>query len=230
MTQIKVYAGADTTAKWERICEGFTSNTAAFAVIVDRYYQREYGETDEMNEKTQIWGTIYTGELFDNYQGDALELIDQAASEEAWAAMVETALERIADEHDLDVDIEIKRGVGPERIEAHSDTGDKPWELERDAMDVVNEVFADIYMDPGWIRYTRHGLAAYLEDGFWFERSDGIIVSVGEIETANGPAWQLSYHKGEMPAHSVEVFETRGAVLEKMLNIAHAEEWRPREA
>lgn len=183
-----------------------------------------------MNEKTQIWGTIYTGGLFDNYQGDDLDLIDQAASEEAWAAMVETALDQAADEYDLDMDIEIQRGIGPERIEAYLDASEKPWERERDAKELVSDVLGEIYIDPGWIRYTRHGLAAYLDEGFWTERSDGVIVSVGEIETEDGIAWQLSYHKGEMPAYSFEVYETRNAVLDKMLEIADAEEWRPRDA
>jgi hypothetical protein len=38
--QIKVYAGDDTKAKWERICEGYTSNVAAFAALVESYYWR----------------------------------------------------------------------------------------------------------------------------------------------------------------------------------------------
>jgi hypothetical protein len=35
--QIKVYAGGDTLKKWQKICQGFSSNTAAFAVVVENY-------------------------------------------------------------------------------------------------------------------------------------------------------------------------------------------------
>ncbi len=38
MSQVKVYTGEETLAKWNQICGGFTSNTAAFAVIVEVYH------------------------------------------------------------------------------------------------------------------------------------------------------------------------------------------------
>jgi hypothetical protein len=38
--QVKIYAGSDTKRKWEKICKGFSSNTAAFAVIVENYFNQ----------------------------------------------------------------------------------------------------------------------------------------------------------------------------------------------
>jgi hypothetical protein len=47
MSQIKIYAGTNTKRKWDEICDGFTSNTAAFAVLVESYYQQQQGSDFE---------------------------------------------------------------------------------------------------------------------------------------------------------------------------------------
>lgn len=37
--QVKIYAGQDTYTKWKQICRRFSSNTAAFAAMVENYHQ-----------------------------------------------------------------------------------------------------------------------------------------------------------------------------------------------
>lgn len=43
--QIKIYAGSDTYEKWQQICARFSSNTAAFAVMVENYYNQTQEDT-----------------------------------------------------------------------------------------------------------------------------------------------------------------------------------------
>ena len=38
--QVKIYAGDDTLEKWQQICERFSSTTAAFAVVVENYFNQ----------------------------------------------------------------------------------------------------------------------------------------------------------------------------------------------
>ena len=38
--QVKIYAGSDTYEKWQQICERFSSTTAAFAVVVENYFNQ----------------------------------------------------------------------------------------------------------------------------------------------------------------------------------------------
>ena len=38
--QVKIYAGSDTYEKWQQICEQFSSTTAAFAVVVENYFNQ----------------------------------------------------------------------------------------------------------------------------------------------------------------------------------------------
>jgi hypothetical protein len=44
--QVKIYAGSNTYEKWQQICERFSSNTAAFAVVVENYFNLQ---EDTMN-------------------------------------------------------------------------------------------------------------------------------------------------------------------------------------
>ena len=48
--QIKIYAGSDTYEKWQQICNRFSSNTAAFAVVVENYFNQI--QEDTMNTVT----------------------------------------------------------------------------------------------------------------------------------------------------------------------------------
>ena len=38
--QVKIYAGDGTLEKWQQICERFSSTTAAFAVVVENYFNQ----------------------------------------------------------------------------------------------------------------------------------------------------------------------------------------------
>ena len=49
--QVKIYAGSDTYEKWQQICERFSSNTAAFAVVVENYFNQI--QEDTMNTAQQ---------------------------------------------------------------------------------------------------------------------------------------------------------------------------------
>lgn len=46
--QVKIYAGSDTYEKWQQICERFSSNTAAFAVVVENYSNQINQEENKM--------------------------------------------------------------------------------------------------------------------------------------------------------------------------------------
>jgi hypothetical protein len=51
--QVKIYVGNDTKTKWDEICEGYTSNTAAFVALVENYYWRhQMSDTEETEEDT----------------------------------------------------------------------------------------------------------------------------------------------------------------------------------
>lgn len=62
--QVKIYVGSDTYEKWQKICERFSSNTAAFAVLVQNYFnqisQEDTMSTVDIAEKIyiEIFGDI----------------------------------------------------------------------------------------------------------------------------------------------------------------------------
>jgi len=70
--QIKVYAGSDTYEKWQQTCERFSSNTAAFAVVVENYYN-QIKQEDTMNTVT-----LSKGDLADWITGTGAENVDEA--------------------------------------------------------------------------------------------------------------------------------------------------------
>lgn len=63
--QVKVYAGDDTLEKWQKICHGFSSNTAAFAAVVENYSNQINQEANEMGtgNLNQIAQEIVDGAL-----------------------------------------------------------------------------------------------------------------------------------------------------------------------
>lgn len=64
-TQIKLYAGIETAAKWDEICDGYNTNTTAFAVMVDWFYENRGSipfnractllGIDEQRERFSVW-------------------------------------------------------------------------------------------------------------------------------------------------------------------------------
>lgn len=49
--QVKVYVGERTLQKWDAIRHGFTSNSAAFAAIVESYYATHAEVTAEVTRE-----------------------------------------------------------------------------------------------------------------------------------------------------------------------------------
>jgi len=72
--QIKVYAGDDTLQKWQHICQRFTNNSAAFAAVVESYFNQN--QEAMMDTKSTMTVTIcdagWTETWGDDFNMDAL--------------------------------------------------------------------------------------------------------------------------------------------------------------
>ena len=78
--QVKIYAGSDTYEKWRAICHGFSSNTAAFAVVVENYFnqiQEDTMDTLEVSVNSKKWGWGYSTQPVQTPTGLTVECPDQ---------------------------------------------------------------------------------------------------------------------------------------------------------
>lgn len=81
--QVKIYAGSDTYEKWQQICDRFSSNTAAFAVVVENYF-------NQIQEDTMNTVTLSKGDLVDWITGMGVEDVDEATVESEITRYTET--------------------------------------------------------------------------------------------------------------------------------------------
>lgn len=82
--QVKVYAGSDTYEKWQQICKRFSSNTAAFAVVVENYFSQTKQE-DTMNTVT-----LSHEDMVNFITGNGQQTVEEVGGE----AVIEQEIER----------------------------------------------------------------------------------------------------------------------------------------
>jgi hypothetical protein len=91
-TQVKIYVGEDTYTKWQAICQGFSSNSAAFAALVENYHSQNNKQEATMNDITDrvqqvSWLSELAANIAENLgEGTAEELVEYALSDEARAS------------------------------------------------------------------------------------------------------------------------------------------------
>lgn len=111
--QVKIYAGLDTYEKWQQICERFSSNTAAFAVVVENYFN-QFKQEDTMNT---VVVTLSHEDMINFVTGNGQQTVEEIGGE----AVIEQEIERYAQTlaNELGHGFEVK--VSDRVLEAHID-------------------------------------------------------------------------------------------------------------
>jgi hypothetical protein len=190
---------------------GFGTFTDVVRLAIDRMYREE----TEM-ETMQIRVEFSEDGLFGGWED--MEYYDIEASRAAYRDELETALE----EAFPGAEIEVVTGIN-DRVEVNG---------QRDTNEVADarEIVADTYQSYGWVRYTEAGIRVALPEGLWLERpQDGVIISVEEI---NCEEYEISFHKGELPAHESIYCTTLDEAMTVMQRTHTGDwsDWRPRTA
>jgi len=143
--QIKVYAGEDTIRKWGRICSQFTSNTAAFAVLVERYYNQMEGTMDEEKIVSIRYG-FHAADLFEGWQDEDPEKYDEQASAEKYARQVEDKLHEAYPGAEVEVVYDFgASGVLPDSLRTEVN-----GQNDHDEVNTVEHLAGLVYQDFEW--------------------------------------------------------------------------------
>lgn len=140
--QVKIYAGPDTHAKWTQICTGFSSNSAAFAALVENYHIQK--ETQMNLEITTIRYGFHAADLFAGWDDE--EKYNIPASAAKYAELIKAELKKqypgaeIETPYDLDAG-----GVLPAPLQAA--VNDNP---NHDDVPVIDHIAAQVYESYDW--------------------------------------------------------------------------------
>jgi len=141
--------------------------------------------------------------------------IDVCASYSAYANAVLTELQYSYPGTRITVD----QGPPLVAVNGRRDHREIPW---------IEDIIHSTWSTFGWIRYTHAGIAAALDAGLWADVGADIIINACEISDSNGNiAWALSWHQGPNPAYKMRTFDTKGACLDAMVEIAAPNDWTP---
>jgi hypothetical protein len=198
-----------------------SSPTKAVEMALTEWYQTKGGR--EMEEQAvQIRVEFSEDGLFGDWSD--MDQYDVEASMSAYRDELETALE----EAFRGADIDIVTGL---------DVVNNQMRLWVDGVEDLDlgyaelaEVVGDVYQSYGWVRYTEAGVREALDAGVWIERDDGIIVAASEVETDDGLTYELSWHRGPLPAHESRSYSTIDEAMEAMQRTHTGDwsDWRPR--
>ena len=122
--QIKIYAGSDTYEKWQQICERFSSNTAAFAVVVENYFNQI--QEDTMNTVTV---TLYHEDMVNFITGGGQQTVEEVGGEDVIEQEIERYTQALANELGHGFEVEVSNYVletnidgRPARYSEHAET------------------------------------------------------------------------------------------------------------
>jgi len=194
-----------------------SSPTKAVELALTEWYQKGGREMEQIRVEFSEDG------LFGGWSD--MDLYDVEASKAAYRDELEQALE----EAFPGAEVEVVTGldVVNDRMQVWVD-GIEDKELRYAEL---AEAVGDVYQSFGWVRYTEAGIREALDAGVWIERDDGIIVAASEVETDDGLAYVLSWHRGPLPAHESRSYSTIDEVLEAMTAAGSDwSDWRPRTA
>lgn len=145
-TQIKVYAGSETVRKWNEICQRFTGNTAAFAVMVERFH----AQMNDGNTVNAIRYGFHAADLFEGWQDDDPEKYDERASAAKYAEQVEAKLCETYPGVGIAVDYDFgASGVLPESLKPAVDTIGM-WETDHDEIGTIEHIAGEVYQSFEW--------------------------------------------------------------------------------
>ena len=153
--------------------------------------------------------------LFGGWTG--MEFYDVEASKRAYAVTLEAALRFEFPGREVEV------------VSGDQDRAEVGGFRDHKDVPVVEHIVGETYQSFAWVRYTREGVADSLDTGFWLQRSDGVIVDVGEIEVNDDGAieYLMTWHKGALPAHQQKTYTDKGTLLDAMELYADFECWNP---
>lgn len=201
---------------------GFGDFTAITRTAIDRMYNQEVRAMETREMETRIRVEFSEDGLFGGWSD--MDQYDIEGSKRAYEEALGDALAEAFP--GADVDVVTGLDVVNDRMQVWVDGIEDNELMYAELVEVVD----DVYHGLEWVRYTESGIREVLTDGLWIERADGIVVSVGEIETDEGSAYVLSWHRGPLPAHESRSYSTIDGAMEAMAS-AHAgdwSDWRPR--
>jgi len=174
--------------------------------------------TDEQESDMEIQKIVYQYELDDAAQFGAntdMSSIDVCASYSAYADAVLTELQYSYP----GAQVAVHQGPPLIAVNGRRDHREVPW-----VEDIIHSTWATFT----WVRYTHADIAAALDAGLWADVGAGIIINACEISDSNGNiAWALSWHQGSNPAYKMRTFDTKGACVSTMVEIASPNDWTP---
>lgn len=134
--QVKVYAGSDTHEKWQQICNRFSSNTAAFAVVVENYFSQI--QEDTMNTVTV---TLCHEDMVNFVTGNGQQTVEDVGGEAVLEQEIERYTQALANELGNGFEVEVSNYVLETNIDGRPARYSDHAETVADAEAVVVEKF-----------------------------------------------------------------------------------------
>lgn len=134
--QVKIYAGSDTYEKWQQICNRFSSNTAAFAVVVENYFGQI--QEDTMNTVTV---TLCHEDMVNFVTGNGQQTVEDVGGEAVIEQEIKRYTQALANELGNGFEVEVSNYVLETNIDGRPARYSDHAETVADAEAVVVETF-----------------------------------------------------------------------------------------
>lgn len=134
--QVKIYAGSDTYEKWQQICSRFSSNTAAFAVVVENYFNQT--QEDTMNTVTV---TLCHEDMVNFVTGNGQQSVEDVGGEAVIEQEIDRYAQALANELGNGFEVEVSHYVLETNIDGRPARYSDHAETVADAEAVVVETF-----------------------------------------------------------------------------------------